>query len=203
MNLTQREKHIVRLLLEHEVLSSSQVHTALGEKSDPVSSVTVKRALSQMAERGILTVIGSGRTTTYRISLLGRIFADIDVHAYCAIEPDQRFGMKRYNFELFSGFPKELFSLVERQTLEQATEEYIRRTTDLIKTKMAAYSYSGSLGTLSGARGFATSGTGLYGGPITLTSYIWEYLGNPCPTDICPTGSDTTPPTVPTGLVIE
>jgi Fic family protein len=65
---------------------------------------------------------------------LGRIFADIDVHAYCAIEPDQRFGMKRYNFELFSGFPKELFSLVERQTLEQATEEYIRRTTDLPPT---------------------------------------------------------------------
>ncbi|MEA3360776.1 MAG: Ig-like domain-containing protein, partial [Thermodesulfobacteriota bacterium] len=24
-------------------------------------------------------------------------------------------------------------------------------------------------------------GNGLYGGPITLTSYIWEYLGNPCP----------------------
>jgi hypothetical protein len=64
---------------------------------------------------------------------VGKAF--FDVHAYCAIEPDQRFGMKRYNFELFSGFPKELFSLVERQTLEQATEEYIRRTTDLINTK--------------------------------------------------------------------
>jgi len=36
-----------------------------------------------------------------------------------------------------------------------------------------------------GARGFAAAGNGLYGGPITLTSYIWEYLGNPCPDDIC------------------
>ena len=34
-------------------------------------------------------------------------------------------------------------------------------------------------------RGFCANGTGLYGGPITLTSYIWEYLGNPCPPEIC------------------
>ncbi|MFH0731976.1 MAG: PKD domain-containing protein [Candidatus Omnitrophota bacterium] len=33
-------------------------------------------------------------------------------------------------------------------------------------------------------RGFCADGTGLYGGPITLTSYIWEYLGNPLPPDI-------------------
>lgn len=58
---------------------------------------------------------------------------------------------------------------------------------DLIKQKMAAYSSGG----LSGNRGFAVSGTGLYGGPITLTSYIWEYLGNPCPAGICQ--SSTTP----------
>jgi hypothetical protein len=35
------------------------------------------------------------------------------------------------------------------------------------------------------ARGFAANGNGLYGGPITLTSYIWEYLGTPCPTTVC------------------
>ncbi len=34
-------------------------------------------------------------------------------------------------------------------------------------------------------RGFAAPGNGLYGGPRTLTSYIWEYLGNPCPPEIC------------------
>jgi len=59
---------------------------------------------------------------------------------------------------------------------------------DVIKMKMAAYSY----GTLSGARGFAAPGTGKYGGPITLTSYVWEYLGNPCPVDICSQSSTTT-----------
>jgi hypothetical protein len=35
-------------------------------------------------------------------------------------------------------------------------------------------------------RGFAADGTGIYGGPITLTSYIWEYLGTICPRAMCP-----------------
>lgn len=52
---------------------------------------------------------------------------------------------------------------------------------DLIKTKMAAYSSGG----VSGARGFAATGTQLNGvDPKTLTSYIWEYLGNQIPSDI-------------------
>ncbi|MFH1238329.1 MAG: MopE-related protein [archaeon] len=34
-------------------------------------------------------------------------------------------------------------------------------------------------------RGFCAEGTGLYDGPITLTSYIWEYLDNECPPEIC------------------
>lgn len=61
--------------------------------------------------------------------------------------------------------------------------------------KSAEEAYSGSP-ELNGSRGFAASGTGLYGGNITLTSYIWEYLGNPCPADICnySSSSDTTAP---------
>jgi hypothetical protein len=68
---------------------------------------------------------------------------------------------------------------------------------DLIKQKMANYVYQGPTRTddvnsvgpeesLSGARGFAAPGTGLYGGEITLTSYIWERLGLPCPEERCP-----------------
>ena len=58
-----------------------------------------------------------------------------------------------------------------------------------IKSDMAAYTGQGA----SGTRGFAAPGNGLYGGPITLTSYIWESLGNPCPADVCTTGTGTTP----------
>ena len=52
---------------------------------------------------------------------------------------------------------------------------------DIIKADMAAYAGPGLLG----PRGFAAPGTALYGGPRTLTSYIWEYLGSPCPANMC------------------
>src|SRR5665213_1198191 len=61
----------------------------------------------------------------------------------------------------------------------------------VIKSDMASYTGQGA----SGTRGFAAAGTGLYGGPITLTSYIWESLGHACPSGICsstPTGSTPT-----------
>jgi Protein of unknown function (DUF1565) len=35
-------------------------------------------------------------------------------------------------------------------------------------------------------RGFADNTVRLNGLPTTLTSYIWEYLGSPCPTNVCP-----------------
>jgi hypothetical protein len=54
----------------------------------------------------------------------------------------------------------------------------------IIKAELAAYSGPG----LPGPRGFAAPGNGLYGGPITLTSYIWEYLGSACPAEVCSTG---------------
>jgi hypothetical protein len=74
---------------------------------------------------------------------------------------------------------------------------------DVIKEKMAEYTYddgSGGEPEISGERGFCSDGDGLYGGPITLTSYIWEYLGNECPEEICDYTSDTTPPSAPSGL---
>jgi hypothetical protein len=54
-----------------------------------------------------------------------------------------------------------------------------------IKSDMSSWT-----GPHNGKRGFCANGNGLYGGPITLTSYIWEYLGNPCPPEIYGTVSE-------------
>lgn len=60
---------------------------------------------------------------------------------------------------------------------------------DLIKAKMKAYSFTDSNGTVSGKRGFCADGKQLDGvSDITLTSYIWEYLGNKMPAGIYPSG---------------
>lgn len=55
---------------------------------------------------------------------------------------------------------------------------------DLIKEKMASYSYDN--GNLNGVRGFAADlpNPGTPTGKETLTSYIWEYLGNEIPCEI-------------------
>lgn len=64
---------------------------------------------------------------------------------------------------------------------------------DLIKSKMVEYSGGGVVG----ARGFCASGTRLDGvNPITLTSYIWEYLGNEIPEDIYGTTPTYDSPTI-------
>lgn len=77
-----------------------------------------------------------------------------------------------------------------------------------IRADMRAYSYTGltvtgAIRTLSGARGFCADGKQLNGvDDITLTSYIWEYLGNPIPSEIYGSEqpvapeADTTPPVI-------
>jgi hypothetical protein len=53
----------------------------------------------------------------------------------------------------------------------------------VIKQEMSSWD-----GPNDATRGFCAAGDSLSGGPITLTSYIWEYLGSPCPFHICQAG---------------
>lgn len=65
----------------------------------------------------------------------------------------------------------------------------------LIKSDMSAYTYddgSGGDPEITGARGFCAPGKQLNGtDDITLTSYIWEYLGNEIPAEIYGTSTVT------------
>jgi Fic family protein len=131
MNISSREQKIIDILLERESLQSSDIHEMLAKRGEDVSLVTVKRALSDMAARGVLAASGSGRSSSYQVGVLGRIYADIDARAYCAIEPDRRHGLKRYNQDLFEAIPDAIFSSAELKKLEDATAEYRRRTTDV------------------------------------------------------------------------
>jgi len=84
-----------------------------------------------MALRRLLEIQGSGRATSYDVSTPGRIFADIDAREYCAAEPDRRYGMSGFNFELFPALPSEIFEDKDLKTLNSATMEYKRKTADL------------------------------------------------------------------------
>ena len=96
-----REQQITDLLLQSGPLASSDIHTKLEMGGEKVSLITVKRDLTGMEKRGLIVRIGSGRGTEYQTSIIGRLFAEIDAHAYCNIEPDRRYGLTSYNFDLF------------------------------------------------------------------------------------------------------
>lgn len=128
---SKRQNQILELLLNWKELSSSQVNAELAKKGEKLSLVTVKRALSEMVTVGLLNVKGVGPGTVYEISTMGRLLSNIDPRLYCAVEPDKRIGMERFNFPIFDELPDELFSREEQKILEEATKEYHRRTKEI------------------------------------------------------------------------
>lgn len=129
--INEKQQKILLLFLQHRFLSSSEVHENLTKLGGDVSLVTIKRDLSQMAIAGLLITEGAGRSYSYGIGIAGRIFADVNAKNYCAVEPDKRYGMERFNFELFSGLPSEMLSEKELEFLKNATDEYQNRIKDL------------------------------------------------------------------------
>ncbi|MFH0739577.1 MAG: Fic family protein [bacterium] len=132
--LTQKQQHILQIFIASGKMQSSQAHKEIIKISESTSLVTTKRALSEMAQEGILEISGSGRSTIYDVSAKGRIFADINPKQYIAIEPDKRYGLRHYNFDLSKSFPDDIFTNEELENLEASTNEYNKRTANLSAT---------------------------------------------------------------------
>lgn len=129
--LTQKYQKVIIIFLEKGTMQSSDVYAEITKSGENISLVTIKRILSEMTSNGILTQTGSGRSTSYDVSPVGRIFADIDAEKYCSIEPDKRRGLKQYNFDLLPLIPPDIFTDNELDILNGATQEYKKRIKDL------------------------------------------------------------------------
>lgn len=129
--IPQKYQKIIAIIIEKGLIQSSEIHNELTRKGEEISLVTVKRALSELAESGLIKPLGSGRSLGYDVSATGRIFADIDEKKYCAIEPDRRYGLNQYNFDLLPNLPQDVFFDDELRILNNATDEYKQRTKDL------------------------------------------------------------------------
>jgi Fic family protein len=131
IKINKEYQKIVNIFLENQEMQSSDVYNRIIESGEEISLVTVKRALSKMADEGILIVVGSGRSTGYKISLFGRIFADIDIKNFAAQDPDKRFGLKEYNFDLLPAVPSNLFEEGEIERLNYITDGYRKKIENL------------------------------------------------------------------------
>jgi fido (protein-threonine AMPylation protein) len=131
IEISKKQREFLKIFLQFGEMSSSAIQIKLTANGSRTSLVTVKRTLSEMAAAYLLQVIGSGRSTKYKITTLGRVFADIDVRQYCAMEPDRRYGLQHFNFQLLPELPVEIFTPQEVEQLQRATSAYEVRTTDL------------------------------------------------------------------------
>ena len=129
-----KHQEITEIFLAKGQMQPSEVHKEMAKAGKDLSLITIKRALSRMVNEGILMVSGSGRSTSYEISLRGRIFSKINAEQYVAIEPDKRYGLSGYNFDLFKSFPPDIFTSEELKRLETFTTEYREKVTDLPDT---------------------------------------------------------------------
>jgi len=131
IKITSKQQNILKIFMENDNLQSSKLHEKILAQGDILSLVSVKRILSEMAELGLLMIAGSGRSTSYSVSNLARVFFDVDAKKYIEIEPDKRFGLNKYNFTYFSKFPTDIFDKQELNILNQATKNYKQRIKNL------------------------------------------------------------------------
>ncbi|MDD5621455.1 MAG: Fic family protein [Candidatus Pacebacteria bacterium] len=138
MKISQKQAKILSIILKNGALSSSAIYKNMVESDEKISLVTIKRALSEMADLGLVNISGSGPSTNYNISIKGRLFFPVNAKEYCATEPDKRFGLDKYNFELIGSIPKDIFEEEELKLLEDATQGYKKRIdniSDVIQKK--------------------------------------------------------------------
>lgn len=134
IKLNQRQKKIITILLNQGGLQSSFILKELIRIGEDISLVTVKRDLSEMVKIGALLESGSGRYVNYSVSVAGRIFFDVNAHEYCLVDPDKRYGLRQYNFDLIPSLGDDVFYDNELESMESMTAEYKSRTNDLSST---------------------------------------------------------------------
>ena len=129
--ISLKHQKIISYFLQKGSMSSSALHSELLKNGEEMALVTVKRTLSFLSKEKILKTVGTGRSTTYDVTVKGRIFAEVNAEEYFSVEPDKRYGLSKFNFELLRDFPTDIFTNEETQTLENATVVYKKRTADL------------------------------------------------------------------------
>ncbi len=126
--LSQKKQKILSILAKNGKMQSSAIRDALSKEKESVALVTVKRALSEMVGAGVIIEAGGGRSTIYEIGVSGRLFTEINAKDYCTVEPDKRYGLSRYNFDLFSKIPADIFYDEDQERFEAATKTYKQRS---------------------------------------------------------------------------
>ncbi len=124
VKLDQTQQKILSIFAKQGQLSSSGIYEELTKNGNETSLITVKRELTNLKEEGLLESTGAGRSVKYSISVKGRIISNVNAKEYSLIEPDKRYGLKQFNFNLFKNLTEDIFLDSEIKELDSATSIY-------------------------------------------------------------------------------
>lgn len=134
--LNTRQQSVLEALLKESggPLQSSEIHQKITIQGVVISQLTIKRLLSELTSLGLVGMSGGGRSISYKITSFGRFIFPIDSKAYCAMEPDKRFGLHSFNFGLFDNSAFDPFTMAEHEDLTASTRAYEERVRGLSPT---------------------------------------------------------------------
>jgi Fic family protein len=136
MELNERKKQILNLLLEHPQTGITELIEQL-HGHPPVS--TVNRDLKSLVDNHLLLKSGQGRSTVYKVAPAYRLVHGSIGDSYFDKDPDERNGKKKLDPEVFSHLEKiAIFTteeLTQLRSLQQTFQERIRTLPDEIIRK--------------------------------------------------------------------
>ena len=124
-------ENLILEFLKHNPESSSEIiRQGILEKK---SIATIKRVLSKLVAKKLISTTGKGKATRYKLSPYYNLFREIDVQDYYEKEIDERTIIENFNFSLLTEiFPTtKLFTEVELIRLIDLQKEFKKNISEL------------------------------------------------------------------------
>jgi len=128
--LDKNSKLVIEHIYNQPNLSSKDIFDSLGID---VSYATLKRILAKLKAKNLISSMGKGRGTTYKISVTYELFYPLNIDTYFKKEQDERQVKEHFNFSLITEVftNVDLFTKEELQHLKKLQEEYTSNISQL------------------------------------------------------------------------
>lgn len=133
--MDERDQKILDFVKQAAPCSSKEVHEQLGTE---MSYATLKRTLSKLVAENLLSAVGRGKGTKYRLSPAFALLAPVDVERYYSKEIDEREIKEAFDFAVINEVLAQhsVFTQVELEKLEGLQRLFRENTSQLTE---AAY----------------------------------------------------------------
>ncbi|MFT6716060.1 MAG: Fic family protein [Saprospiraceae bacterium] len=126
---------IIDVIRQNGPVSSGELNLLLKDKA---GYATIKRRLTELVEKDLVSLQGSRKSTKYFISAANDINAPINTKDYFKLEIDQRKIKKNYQFDLTESIlpNHSLFKKTEIDHLNQLQNKYLKNIKELSHTEL-------------------------------------------------------------------